>query len=400
MLCDRGADPRVRRIFCFLILALAIAPAAWPKSLELSPVAQQGLALVNNGHVLEALDLLRKQRQETPDDPTILFLLAMAKWQIMFLSTYDSKDRAELVSVMDRLESNCEPMIKKDDDALFFYSALQGLRAQLAGREGDWWKTAKLGKKMKNTAEDLIERNPDYQEAYYLLGSYNYFADALPGYIKFFRLLVFIPGGSRTEGLKQLAQAQEKGKLASIDAGRTLAYIYTFMENRPADGIRTCDLVLKSCPDAFDIGLYKGINLYFNSDFPGAQEWLSRVDSGIREYSRPHQSGKDGIVPVYAPVDREVLYWMARALILQKRMDEAEKILLELRTPEIHQPYWIQRGVCLSLARIAYSRNKKEQANALIRQVLSWQNVKEAHEKAKLLRTKENAIGAFEIDFR
>lgn len=383
-----------------LLVFLASTTPAWSKSLELSPAAQQGLDLLNNGHVLEALDLLRKHRKETPDDPTILFLLATAKWRIMFLSTYDQKDRAELVSVMDRLESGCEPKIKTDDDALFFYSAVHGLRAQLTGREGDWWQTAKLGKKMKHTAEDLIERNPDYQEAYYLLGSYNYLADALPGYIKFLRVLIFIPGGSRTEGLKQLNQAYEKGKLASIEAGRTLSYIYTYFENRPAEGIKVCDNILNRCPDGFDIGLYKGINLYFNSDFVKAQEWLNHVDSGIHDYSRLHEAKEGEIVPAYASVDREIQYWTARALILQKRLDDAEKILLGLKTPEIHQPYWIQRGVYLSLAQIAYSRGKKDQADALIQRVLSWQDVKDAHEKAKLLGKKKSAIGTFDLDFR
>ncbi|HSP07548.1 MAG TPA: hypothetical protein VLR94_10245, partial [Acidobacteriota bacterium] len=165
-------------------------------------------------------------------------------------------------------------------------------------------------------------------------------------------------------------------------------------------GVQMCDKVLSRCPDEFDIGLYKGINLYFGSDFKKAEETLVRVKDEIRAYSRMHEAKENEVVPAYAPLEREVRYWTARALVRQKRLDEAEGILLELKTPEIHQPYWIQRGVYLSLAEINYMRNKNDQAESLIRRVLDWQDVRDAHEKAKLLKKEKVAAGPFDIDFR
>src|SRR5262249_41367369 len=139
-----------------------------------------------------------------------------------------------------------------------------GLRAQIAATENHWWETAQLGKKMKAATEDLLKQDPNYFPAYYLLGSYNYFADALPSYLKFLRTLVFLPHGNRIEGLNQLILAYQKGGVVSVEAGRTLAIIYTYYQKRYDYGAQMCENLLTTYPDSFDVSLYKGINLYFS----------------------------------------------------------------------------------------------------------------------------------------
>lgn len=390
------------KALCWLLLSLCVLTGAdvYSNPLSLTDPARQALDQLNNGQLLEAYSALKKLRAESPDAPSTLFLFAMAKFQIMSLADYKNADREELIAAIEHLEQLCEAQMEKDDDSLFLFSAVQGLRAQLTGMEGDWWATAKLGKKMKQNAENLIKRNPNYYEGYYLVGSYNYFADALPGYLKFFRALAFIPGGNRTQGMKELIRAYENPNVASVEAGRTLAVIYTYFEDRPDYGIRMCDNVLNRCPDAYQFGLYKGINLYFSSEFSKAQEWLSHTDAEIQAYSRLHEAKKDEVIPLYLRLDREVRYWIARSLLRKQDLDEAERILLELKTPELHQPFWIQRGVYLSLAEIYYRRRKPDAAEPLIAKILQWEDVKDSHEKAKLLKKKKADIGPFEIDFK
>ena len=238
------------KALCFLILLLLLLRpgAVHSNPLSLTDPAKQALDDLNNGQLLEAYSALKKLRMESPDAPATLFLFAMAKFQIMSLSDYKDSDHEELINAMEHLEELCAPRMEEDEDSQFLYSAIQGLRAQLTGMEGDWWATAKLGKKMKQNAEKLIERNPEYYEGYYLLGSYNYFADALPGYVKFLRAFAFLPGGNRTQGMKELIRAYENPNVASVEAGRTLAIIYTYFEDRPDYGIRMCENVLARAP--------------------------------------------------------------------------------------------------------------------------------------------------------
>lgn len=382
------------------LLTFLFATCLRANSLELPPPVQQSLESLNNGRVLEAYDELKKLTKESPDSPAALFIFAMTKYRMMSLADYSTADKAELEASLDKLEELCEPKIEDDNDALFFYGATQGVRAQWTGLQGDWWATAKLGKKMKHSAEVLIERDPDYEEAYYLLGSYNYFADALPGYIKFLRALAFLPGGDRIVGMKQLIRAYQKQNMSSLEAGRTLAYIYTYLEDRPDYGVRMCDNILSQYPDAFDIGTYKGIELYFSSEFAKAQDWLTHLKAEIHAYSHQHGAALDEIVPVYLRQEREVRYWIARCLLRQKRLDDAEKILLELKTPELHEPFWIQRGVSLSLAEIYYARKKPEQAEPMIDRVLAWPDIKDSHDKARLLKKKKGDVQPFDMDLK
>lgn len=388
------------RFDLFFVLAFLFVTRLYANSLELPPPVQQSLESLNNGRLLEAYDDLKKLTKESPDSPAALFVFAMTKYRMMSLADYTNADKTELEASMDKLEEICEPKIENNNDALFYYAAIQGVRAQWTGLQGDWWATAKLGKKMKHSAEVLIERAPDYEEARYLLGSYNYFADALPGYIKFLRALAFLPGGDRTTGMKQLIGTYQKQTVTSMEAGRTLAYIYTYFEDRPDYGVRMCDNILGQCPDAFDIGTYKGIDLYFSSEFGKAQDWLTHLKAEIHAYSHLHGGSEDKVVPVYFRQEREVRYWIARSLLRQKRLDEAEKILLELKTPELHEPFWIQRGVSLSLAEIYYARKKPEQAESIIDRVLEWSDVKDSHEKAKLLKKKKGDVKPFDMDLK
>jgi hypothetical protein len=98
-------------------------------------------------------------------------------------------------------------------------------------------------------------------------------------------------------------------------------------------------------------------------------------------------------------MEREVRYWIARNLIQQEKLEESSKILLALVKPEIHQPYWLMRGVYLSLAEIDYKNNNVTSAEERLEKVLRWQDVKDSHAKAIRLMRKEGDVGTFDMDF-
>jgi tetratricopeptide (TPR) repeat protein len=383
----------------FVLIFLLVACPCIAKELTLTEELLPSLVAMNNGHLIEAYSQLKNYTKENPEDIDGLFLLALAKWKMMWISTYSKSDRMEFVELLNQVENLTQENIEEDVDAMFFYTGVQGMRAQLNATENEWWTTAQLGKKMKRNAELLVEKDPDYNEAYYFLGSFNYFADALPSYIKFVRTFMFLPGGNRTIGLKQLIRAYDQGNLVSAEAGRTLAIIYTYFEKIPKYGITMCENLLVRYPDSYDVRIYKGINLYYSSEFEDAEVWLKEARLKILEYSKVHGGTPEKVVAVYMPMEREVRYWIARSLIQQKKFDEAREILEELRDPPVHQPWWIMRGVLLSLAQIYYNQEQPSRAEEMINQVLDWSDVKDSHEKAELLKKKKQKIDKFEIDF-
>jgi tetratricopeptide (TPR) repeat protein len=394
------------RFFLSILSILLFTAALAFADLELAPGLESGIQLMNNGQLLEAYTFFKNFTEEYPDNPQGLFLLAMAQWKMMWISSYTKLEREDLEKLINRVEAIFSTRKNQDPNALFFYTAVIGLRASVATWENQWWEAAQLGKVMKNNAEELVKLDPENYDSYYLLGSYNYFADALPGYVKFIRTFLFLPSGNKTEGMKQLILANQKGTITAGEAGRTLSIIYTNFEKQHEYGVKMCDNVLIQYPENYEVGLDKGINLYFLKQWSNSSTWLQHVSEQIQEYSKKHENPDStvgngaGIVPVYVPLERETRYWIARNLIQQGQIEEAKSILLKLSDPEIHQPYWLMRGVFLSLAQIDYEEGHPEQAEIRIEKVLQWVDVKDSHEKVKLLKKKKNGIGTFDIDFQ
>jgi hypothetical protein len=383
----------------YVFLFLLIASPCFAKELTFPPELLQPLAQMNNGHLLESYSEVKTYNHEKPEQRAGIFLQAFVKWKMMWLSTYNKSDKDELQELFELAEKQTTPYIQNDNEALFYYTGVLGMRAQLAATENEWWSTAQLGKQMKRNAEQLVENDPDINDAYYFLGSFNYFADALPSYIKFLRTFMFLPGGNRKEGSQQLVRAYEKGNLVSAEAGRTLAIIYTYYEKIPKFGIQMCDNLLARFPDSFDVRLYKGINLYYSSKFDESESWFKELHSKILSYSHGNGGSEEKVVSLYLPMEREVRYWTARSLIQQKEYNQAKEILEELNDPPVHQPWWIMRGTYLSLAQIYFIQDEPERAEALVKKVLDGDDAKDSHEKATLLSKKKGKIDKFDIDF-
>ncbi len=383
----------------YVFLFLLIASPCLAKELTLPPELLQPLGQMNNGHLLEAYSEVKTYNHQKPDDRVGTFLQAFVKLKMMWLSTYNKSDKDELQELFELAERQTTPYIQNDNEALFFYTGILGMRAQLAATENEWWPTAQLGKQMKRNAELLVENDPDINDAYYFLGSFNYFADALPSYIKFLRTFMFLPGGNRKEGSEQLIRAYEKGNLVSAEAGRTLAIIYTYYEKIPKFGIQMCDNLLARFPDSFDVRLYKGINLYYSSKFDESESWFKELHSKILNYSQSNGGSEEKVVALYLPMERETRYWTARSLIQQKEYNQAKEILEKLNDPQVHQPWWIMRGTYLSLAQVYFIQDEPERAEALVKKVLDWDDAKDSHDKARLLLKKKGKIDKFDIDF-
>jgi hypothetical protein len=383
---------------CVLLIVLISALPSWSASPELPTELRSALDLFNNGELIEASLALDKLDDAHSSSREFLFLKAMTKWKMMWLSTYDPSQNKEVVALLDRVDSLCLPTMGQDSSMQFYHAAAIGLRAQIAATRGDWWKTAKLGKQMKNHAAEILEKDPEFYPANYLLGSYNYFADALPGYLKFLRVFVFLPGGDRKDGLKQLRVAYEKGGITESEAAKTLAIIYTYYEQEFDAGKKICDELLERYPPSFDIALYRSINLYYLKDYEESIAALQELRAQILAYSEKHEAG-ESIIPMYRPMEREVRYWIARSKIQQKKWDEARQLLTALSDPPVHHPYWLLRGVYLSMAQLEYQDKNIPRAEGWIAKVLDWSDVKDSHNKAKKLKKRKGKVGTFEIDF-
>jgi tetratricopeptide (TPR) repeat protein len=71
------------------------------------------------------------------------------------------------------------------------------------------------------------------KDAYFGIGLYHYYAGIAPAALKVLRFLLFLPGGDRALGLREMLTTREQGVLLRGEADYQLHYIYLWYEHQP-----------------------------------------------------------------------------------------------------------------------------------------------------------------------
>jgi hypothetical protein len=137
-----------------------------------------------------------------------------------------------------------------DDEALFYLANGYMLRARYRmNHNKGMFGAARDGAKAKKFADAYVKRRPEHGDAYFALGTYNYYVDIAPSFVRVLRLFLFLPGGNRVEGLKQIERAHREGSLMSFQAGLILMEVYGQFEGRTADAIAIGERLVRQYPD-------------------------------------------------------------------------------------------------------------------------------------------------------
>ncbi|OLE82479.1 MAG: hypothetical protein AUF76_09370 [Acidobacteria bacterium 13_1_20CM_2_65_9] len=137
-----------------------------------------------------------------------------------------------------------------DSEALFYLANGYLLRSRyrLDHNKGIWG-AARDAAKSKSYSDEYLKQHPEHGDAYLALGLYNYYVDIAPTFIKVLRFILFLPAGSRTEGLKQLERAAREGSLFAPLADDVLSEVYGTFEGRVPDAVRVAERLQQRFPD-------------------------------------------------------------------------------------------------------------------------------------------------------
>jgi len=122
-------------------------------------------------------------------------------------------------------------------EAWFYLAGAYTPLVQLRVLRGERVSAARDGRKIKDALERALELDPDLTDAHLGIGLYHYYADVAPLYAKFLRWILFLPGGDRVEGLKEILVARHRGVLLAGEADFQLQQIYLWYENRFRDAL-------------------------------------------------------------------------------------------------------------------------------------------------------------------
>jgi tetratricopeptide (TPR) repeat protein len=91
---------------------------------------------------------------------------------------------------------------------------------------------AQDGKRIKEALERALALDAELHDAYFGIGLYHYYADVAPGAAKMLRWLLLLPGGDKTEGMREMLRARGAGQLLRSEADYQLHLIYLWYEKQ------------------------------------------------------------------------------------------------------------------------------------------------------------------------
>ncbi|TSA27182.1 MAG: hypothetical protein D4R68_06070 [Ignavibacteriales bacterium] len=220
-------------LFLFSLSALLSAKPYEPTQIDLQIISH-----TFNEEFDQAKKLSQKQINLNPNSPKYYYYLINTKILEYYqrVAELDPEKRDEGRKILNKeIIDYCESIIDKfDDDKLntenkFYYGTIYAYLGRIYGIDGSWWSAFKSGLKSKNIMEDVLKSDPQFYDAYLVLGMLNYYADRLSGITSFVAGILGF-SGDREKGLTQLHTAYEKGKLTFGQSALTLIEVYASLE--------------------------------------------------------------------------------------------------------------------------------------------------------------------------
>jgi tetratricopeptide (TPR) repeat protein len=197
--------------------------------------ALPGLDLMMNGDLDAATEIFQQIQHNDPQSPLGYVLEADAAWWRIYYDSANLIDPdvfdvanmeatpydAHFNDLVDAAIRKAEARIKAREDVArshLYEGYAYALRARFEGLHDRDLPTARAGKKMRAHLLRALALDPKLTDAYLGLGIYNYFVDTLSTIVKILSIFIGLPGGSRTEGLRQLELCAEKGELGRAEA--------------------------------------------------------------------------------------------------------------------------------------------------------------------------------------
>lgn len=134
-------------------------------------------------------------------------------------------------------------------EAWFYRGGAYGARVQWRVLRGERLAAARDGKRIKDALERALELDPGLQDAWFGIGLYHYYADVAPAAARIVRWLLFLPGGDRVKGLRQVLRARDEGALLRDEADYQLHLLYLWYEDKPREALELLEGLRRRHPE-------------------------------------------------------------------------------------------------------------------------------------------------------
>ena len=202
---------------------------------------------------LETIELARKIAPRDPRIGLTRFRLLRENYPVgMFEKERAQRQEGELIRELDHAIALCDSILELDESnaAAYLYRGWGYInKAQTLLIARHMRAAAGASRQGKSDFDRFYELRPEGDpDAATVLGSFLFFADTLPGFFKFIRWLVRVPGGDRERGLELMREGAAGRGYTYPDAVLMLAITYYLFDGNVDDSARMLDEAVRKYP--------------------------------------------------------------------------------------------------------------------------------------------------------
>ena len=199
-----------------MLLATAAAPAGAAGLTSPEPLAK-AYDLILDARFDDAERQLKTACPPAPQ-PACEVLGAVNDYWRLLLNPEDTSRDAALMARIDAAIASGEAWVANEPkraEAWFYLGGAYGTRVLLRGLRGQYLAAARDGKRIHDSLQLAIKLDPAIGDAYFGLGLYHYYAAIAPRAARIISMLMFLPGGDRAGGLREMEQTRTQGHAAA-----------------------------------------------------------------------------------------------------------------------------------------------------------------------------------------
>jgi tetratricopeptide (TPR) repeat protein len=340
------------------------------------------------------LDLARRAAERVavlvPGDPRV----GLAHFRVLrvdFPDDVHEEERAKrqmpaIMAVLDGSIAQCDSMIAGGSHlaAAYLYRGWSHMmKAQTHAIAGEYWSAGSESRKGKKDLNRFYELHPAGDpDASAIWGGYLYFADILPGIVKFLKWIIRVPGGDKEQGLALLEEATRGDGYTQRDTELVLGVIYYLFEGRVKLGATMFERLARMYPwHPRLVELRASTSLLYPESTMEALAIESRV---IEQWNERVRGWND--LFFYR------LRWSRARLRHQVgEYDEAMRELRAIAEQQPPHPFWITPRSVLSLADLELNLGRRDTAQIYCARILDDPALERYHDAAEELCEKQPA---------
>jgi tetratricopeptide (TPR) repeat protein len=222
---------RIHPAFVVCVALFAATPARASDS-GLPAQAVQAMDKMYSGDPDAAIAILRNLEQSQPENPLPVLLEGEARWWKIYCANLEIRyglidawkrgkkpEDEAFLQLADKVIDLAHAQITKSDSAdMRFYAGMGfALKVRLEVLRGENRAVAHAGVAARAEFLRALELDPQMPDATAGLGLYNYYVDSLSTSVKILRFFMGIPGGSRTEGIRQMQIGIDRGVVTPVE---------------------------------------------------------------------------------------------------------------------------------------------------------------------------------------